>query len=97
MQIDQLIMAKLLLQAACGRCFVELHRIGRTRSGVFPLKEKQRVANRDLVARSEEALLHGNAIDERAGGRIQVGEQDLFGLPDYPAVNRGHRRVFDTN
>jgi len=48
MQIDQLIMAKLLLQAACGGCFVELHWIGRAGAESFHLK-RTASSNRDLV------------------------------------------------
>jgi len=66
MQVDELIVAKLLFCTAGQRGVVELDRTsGRCRS--FYLEKEKRAADGDLVTRRQDALFDGNAIYERPG------------------------------
>src|SRR3981081_2272373 len=95
-QIDELVVAELLFLPACGRRIVQLH-WANGGGRAFRLKKEKRAADADLVARREEALLYRDAVDESAGGGVQIGEQQVFVLTSDLAVHARDCRVFDTN
>src|ERR1700737_2527546 len=89
--------AQLLCLSAGGGRIVKLHRAECRGSCAFHLKEEQGTANGDLIAGTEDALLDGNAVDERAGRGVQVSEQEAFILAGDLAVEGRDRRIFDAN
>ena len=90
-------MSQLLFLAAGWRSVVELHRADGGGNSSFHLKEEEGAADGDLVAGSEDTLLDGNAIDERAGSGVLVREQEAFILAGDLAVDLSDRRIVDTN
>ncbi len=90
-------MSQLLFLAADWGGVVELHGADFGRHGAFHLKEEEGAADGDLIARGQDALLDGNAVDERAGGGVLVREQEAVVLTRDPAVDVSDRGIVDTN
>jgi hypothetical protein len=67
------------------------------RGGALNLKEEEGVTNRDLVTGTQKALLDGDAVDEGAGGRFEVREQEAFILAGYLAMKARDGRIVNTN
>ncbi len=90
-------MTQLLFLAAGWRGVVKLYGADCRGNTAFHLKEEEGAADGDLVAGSQDTLLDGDAIDERAGGGVLVREQEAFILTGDLAVERRDGRIVDAN
>src|SRR4029077_7935433 len=93
----QLVVSQLLFLAAGWGGIVELHWADCRGNSAFHLKKEEGTADGDLVAGSQDTLLDGDAINERAGGGVLVSEQEAFIMTGDLAVERRDGRIVDTN
>lgn len=58
---------------------IELHGTALSACGGFGKKEEGRITDGDLIPKGKHALADRNAVDERAGGRIEIAQGEAAG------------------
>jgi hypothetical protein len=61
------------------------------------VKQEEGAADGNLIAGSQDTLLDGNTVDERAGGCVLVREYEVFVVTGDLAVDGSDGRIVDTN